>query len=526
MTRFRSPGSRPDTWWRFGIAALSVAIVVKHFAPTIADPDLWGHVLFGQLAGAAGWIPRFDPYSYLSAGHEWINHEWLAEHVFAVVFETAGSPGLVGLKLTVAVTIVALLLWHVRERGLDLLRGAVLVIFLAIPLLVGLRTVRPHLFTYFLFAIMLLVLERSEGTRGRMLLLLPPLFALWVNFHGGVLAGLAVVGLWGGVRTLRALWSRYRSGPEPPPPNAWALIAVFLVSAAATLVNPYGMELLEFLVRTATVPRPFISEWQPLGLRSIWGGVWLVGVALATWVLVRSERRPRPEAFTVLIVLMLLPLTAVRHLPFTFLGIAILAAPSFASLWGTDRDSVGREGPAHPDRSARAGWIGAGLTVMAVVVFVRVGEDLSCITIEPDAGVEYPARATLWLQNSGVEANLINHFNHGEYLIWHLAPRIRVSMDGRRETVYPDSVYDAYMNFQRGSGEWDRYLSYGEPELAMLPTGIPAENLMEMHPDWRAIHEDSLVRVFAVRGSRAAEVLEATPVPEDVPADGEGLCFP
>jgi hypothetical protein len=32
----------------------------------------------------------------------------------------------------------------------------------------------------------------------------------------------------------------------------------------------------------------------------------------------------------------------------------------------------------------------------------------------------------------------VTPFNWGEYAIWHLAPRLRVSMDGRRETIYSD----------------------------------------------------------------------------------------
>lgn len=519
MTPRLSPSDRPDAWWTAGVVTVALAIVVKTFSPSIADPDLWGHVLFGQLAHAVGWIPRFDPYSYLSTPHGWINHEWLTEDVFARAFDAAGTAGLVGLKLAAAAAIAGTLIWHLSSRGLDVLRSAVLVLLLSIPLLLGLRTVRPHLFTYVFFALVIVVLDRSEDTDGRLFLLLPPIFVVWTNMHGGVLAGLGVVGLWAGLRLARSALSRLGRGPAPGGPAEWKWVAALIASAAATLVNPYGTELLEFLVTTATVPRPFITEWQPLGLRSERGVLWMGGAALTAWALLRSDRRPGPEALVVLIVLLLLPLTAVRHLALTFIGIPVLAAPAFAGLWGRDPED-------RAERPARSGWIGAGLAAVAVPVLATVGPDLRCIEINPELQVVYPARATAWLQESGVEADVITYFDYGEYALWHLGPRIRVGMDGRRETVYPDSVYDAYMRFQHGRDDWDRYLGMGSPDLAMLPAGIPADNLLELHPAWTVAYEDSLVRIHAARESgNVRERLESTPVPA-LPADGHGLCFP
>lgn len=519
MTPSPSPNTRPRAWWVAGIFAVTAATVVKTFSPTIADPDLWGHVLYGQLARAVGWIPRFDPYSYLTAGKDWVNHEWLTEHVFAVVFGAAGPTGLVALKVGAAVAIVGLMLWHLSDRGMETLRAAILVLLLSIPLLLGLRTVRPHLFTYLFFAIVVVVLARADGTRGRELLLLPPVIAVWTNMHGGVLAGLGVIGLWTGVRVARAVVAHRRSRPDPGPPSTGAWIAALAASSAATLATPYGVELVEFLVTTATVPRPYITEWQPMELRSERGLLWIGGVLLTGWAILRCDDRPSPEALAVLGVLVLLPLTAVRHLPLTFIGIPALAAPAFAGRFG----GGGRGSIAD---TKRAGWIGVGLCAVAVPVLLSADDDLECIEVNPDLQVVYPARAAAWLQDSGLEARLLTHFDYGQYLIWHLAPRMRVGMDGRRETAYPDSVYDAYIRFQHGRTEaWDDYPAMGSPDLALLPVGIPADNLLVLHPDWSVVYRDSLVRVHGRRGSPAAEAVTGTPV-SDVPPDGRELCFP
>ena len=60
------------------------------------DPDLWGHLRFGQAALASGHVIARDTYSYSVAGGLWRNHEWLTEIVMAVFYN---SLGVVGLKL-------------------------------------------------------------------------------------------------------------------------------------------------------------------------------------------------------------------------------------------------------------------------------------------------------------------------------------------------------------------------------------------------------------------------------------------
>jgi len=46
-----------------------------------------------RVGHAASWRNRArDPYSYLSAGQPWINHEWLAEVSFALAWRRPVRP--------------------------------------------------------------------------------------------------------------------------------------------------------------------------------------------------------------------------------------------------------------------------------------------------------------------------------------------------------------------------------------------------------------------------------------------------
>ena len=64
---------------------------------TTGDPDLWGHVRFGQDMLSQGTVRVADTYSF-TADRTWINHEWLAEVAMYLGWAVGGTPGLVALK--------------------------------------------------------------------------------------------------------------------------------------------------------------------------------------------------------------------------------------------------------------------------------------------------------------------------------------------------------------------------------------------------------------------------------------------
>jgi hypothetical protein len=414
------------------------------FNPTVADPDLWGHLRFGLDTLESRCVDRADTYSYLTAGQRWINHEWLAEVLFALAYSAGGALGLNLLRLALGFGTLAICYAWLCRRPLILL--------LALPAIhYGLVTVRPQLFTYLLFAVVLAALVAAEEGRWRRLWLLPPVFALWANLHGGFLAGLAVVLVWGAFHA--ADWRR--------------VVPVCLLCVLATLVNPYGVELWMFLLRTATVPRADIGEWQPLRLFSVAGGVYaLLLVISLVW------RRRSLALVAVFVALAVAPWVAVRHLPLFGLGVLMLAGrvevtPTFA--------------PAVP-------------LAMAVVLGIFGFRHLTTIRVDET----FPVAAVAKLKAGGASGNMVVPFDWGEYVIWHLGPRVKVSIDGRRETVYPDAVREADLRFRFGWKGWDKALEPADWALVMRQS--PADRLMRSKTGWTLVYEDAVAAVFAREG--------------------------
>jgi hypothetical protein len=429
-------------------------------------------------------IPSVDPYSSTAAGAMWIDHEWLAELLFALGWVTGGPAGLVALKIILAVGTAALCFLHLIRAGVPEERAwAILLMFVA--LLPPFMMVRPLLFTIPGFAITLIVLYRAEQGHLRSLWILPPLYALWANLHGGFLAGLGIIGIWTVARAMR--------GWRAAAPGALALMGVL----PAACLNPYGWHLLTFLLQTASVPRPEIIEWAPLRATSEYGIIYLVVLGLSVAGFIFSDLE-KPAAMTVLFgVTSILPFVATRHTPLAVVGAVVLAGPHI----GNALERLVRDSKAS---GTIPGWAPAlPLACMAVLAFAMFSRPVK-ISLPPD---QYPVNAVRALAAGEVEGNLIHRFDWGEYLIWHLGPKVKVMMDGRRETVFPDQIYRQYLQFQDGTGEWDRLVRDYPADVALLERDSVSANLFGLKTDWRKVYEDKVAVIFARSGTPVAERL-------------------
>ena len=510
-------------WQAFGVVSLILSLIAYVVSQTVTDPDLWGHVKFGQDIWRSGTVIQPDTYSYLTGDQPWINHEWLAEVIFAALFALGGAPALILFKTGMVLVTLGLIYWHLTHHGMSILRGGIVLTLVAPIFAVGTFVLRPQIFTYLLFLATLLVLDAADRGRSRWLWGLPPIFALWVNLHGGFLAGMAAVIVWASVRFLasfcravRTDWSVLRS--------EWALVGSVVAGALATLVNPYGPRILDFLVKPATLVRPDISEWQPTALASANGAVYLIPLALAVVGLLYTTRERRPAPLVLFLCVAILPLLAFRHGPLLAIGVPILAGKHIGSAW--DRWSPQVRSDHRTLRQTKAErWL-AALAMTGAAVFVWLSlPNFGCISTLRPVSQGFPAKAIAMLRDSGASGNMAVFFDWGEYAIWHLSPRIKVSIDGRRETVYSDKILAENWRFLTGVGDWDTLIGRQETHLALVPRDRPVFNLLKLSSAWVLVHEDSLGGLFARAGSAHIDRIRATNVGW-VPEDGNGMCFP
>jgi len=549
--------------FRASLICLVCGIVILGFSRTTADPDLWGHLRFGLDLLDTGRVIRPDPYSFLTSGVTWVNHEWLAEAALAVAWRTAGALGIILLKLIVTSATVGVLYWSLLRRGLTVF-GASTVLLVNVPLILPwLGAARPQMFTYLCFAITLAAIVEAEtaypltptlspragrgskegeeappapadeggrrrppgglpsipsprvrsGERvrergSRALWLLVPTFLFWANAHGGFLAGVGIVGLWIIARFIRTRSIR----------DVWLPLAVAIL---ATLVTPYAGQLWLFL-HTALTSRLEIVEWNPIEVISFEGLAHIVVLVPAVWGWFASRREKSPVLVFLFFVVVLLPFVARRHTPLFAMGLILLAgeheADAFSALFERQAMAAGTRRAPDP----RVMRVFAGMFVVtAIICVIASGRHYARIIVDRE---EYPIEAVQLLRASGVTGNVATNFNWGEYVLWHVGPGVKVSIDGRRETVYSEAVYAENQRFAFGYGKWDTLIERPGVDLALVPTQHwPVSNLLRLKPGWRPLYEDDRSAIFVRSGSQAEALLAKTPRPARAAAE---VAFP
>jgi hypothetical protein len=162
------------------------------------------------------------------------------------------------------------------------------------------------------------------------------------------------------------------------------IVCVAIAAIAAMLLNPYGIQLPFFLLRTATVPRPEIAEWQPIALMSAEGLVYVLLLGLSLTGLIFSRKQRRPILITLFACTALLPLIASRHMPLFGLTCAVLTAEHVADVWDRASPVLNVSG----NYSVQSLWFTAVSFFTALVVITVSLPNFQCIHMDgPKNGV-------------------------------------------------------------------------------------------------------------------------------------------
>ena len=458
-----------------------------------SDPDLWGHLRYGQDWLATRTLPSSDVYSFTS-DRPWINHEWLTEAIFAFAYRAGGTIALAILNAAIVLAALAIARWSARRAGMAgwRLEGLTAIVF-AFGVAPLTQTLRPQALSSLLFVVLLALVREVDRGRHRMALALPFLFLAWANLHGAwVMAG-GVLAIWTFVKAAQTSSSRVRL----------ALVGAGAASAAATLVNPYGIELWRFLFETIRFERGDIVEWGSLISTPIMFLPWTATVAIALVALTRSRRQHLPY-LAVCLFLSVASFRVIRLVPFFSLSVFLLLGPLLA------RDSA----PVRAPIDVR-GWAGALIIWMICVGSSTLGAArVGCLQTRGSFVID--ERAASFLRENQATGRLVVWFDWGEYVSWHFGQALKVSIDGRRETVYSAAMLQAHNAFFRNQPGARQFLERLSPDYVWLPRTVPVSAAITGW-GWAPIFETETSTVWA-RGHLHSDRRQPPPVTSS--------CFP
>ena len=494
------------TLTRFALPVCALFIVLTFVTLTRADADLWGHVRFGadMIESAAIHVP--ETYSFTS-DKPWINHEWLAEIVMATAYRAFGSAGLVLLKVLVVALSLACV-WRIVMVDGASMRPALMLTILALGgILPRAQQVRPQLFSVLCFSVLVLLLRRAEkqpAARG----LAAPLMVLWTNSHGGWVVGCGTLILWCAART----WTMGQEGSRRGAAMLWAAC---IASVAATLINPYGAGLWRFIASTVGLSRRFIPEWGPVTGNLTTMGVWLLFCFLVIIAVKRAAIMPPLHRLVVPVFWGLAAFKVSRLDAFFALSAIGLLAPELIRALDRRR---GERVTRQPSWRAQAA-AGAVAVATLALTLPQLGKNLFCIDVHASSSIP-EADAIEFVRSRQLTGRMVTFFDWGQYAIWYKPGDLRVSMDGRRETVYSDRSVDLHLDMYLAMGQGLEYLETLRADYVWVPRELPLVKTLSASPAWTTMYRGGRSIIFA----RAGLLPPGTPVQEG--AAVQCRCFP
>jgi len=424
--------------------------------------DFWHHLARGREIVQDGKLLDHDVFTFTVPGRAFQDVNWLSQVVYFKLFQWGG----LDLVRAVNAALVAISLgWLVllcRRKSGSLGIAAAVGIFTFFGLWQVL-TIRPQTFSLLLFVLVYDLLDRAES-RPALLLLIPLLVGLWANLHGAFPAGIMLVGCF----LLAAAWQAWRVGQSLFCRPVLRLGACLAGSALATLGNPYGWRIYQYVGLTSnTAAARRIDEWVPPSLDLWIGRAFLVSllVTFALFAINWYKHGRRPSARELILFGCFLPLAcgSVRMVAWWLLICAPIMAVKIA-----DRLSEMRSRPADkPAWDAAAAFAVLVLFVAFSMPGLAAWNPLLKIRQSTTRTEDVLERVHARMADHIPAGRIFSRFEWGEYLAWSFAPAHKIFMDGRIE-IYPDEVWNAYASVTRGLPEWQAILDqYGVTALVL-----------------------------------------------------------
>ncbi len=513
---------------------IGLTCIVVFAAPLMVltgDGDLASHIRMGERILATGGVPDTYAPTYTMAGEPFLGHAWGGEVVLALAHGAGGLAGvlvLCGIVIGLVFTLQFRLL--VREGAHTYMALAATAIGAAGSALHWLG--RSHLFTWYLAAALLLLLE-TPRTKAWWL---APLFVVWVNLHGGFFFGLMLIGLYLAAAVLEA-WTgeggstgevgaapggvRGRLAAVRADPQVRRTATFLLVAALATLVNPSGplhhVEVLGLLGNADIIDR--INEFESPDFHWSFTTPFLL-VLLGTLFAAAATRRRMPLRWILVVVACTYyALYSVRNIAL-FMVVAwplvviwlVRAYPRLRSLVRTSALTVRKaaEGPT---------WISFAFALALALAAANEGRVGRAQVVVNGFSPEYfPIESVRAARAAGLEGPLFNEMIWGGYIVYSW-PEQPVYIDG---LLYTPDLLDEYLEIGNARPGWRRALEERGIRLVLVPPDSPLAEHLVGEPGWALWRCDGTAAVIA-RGRPGAAGDEAREEMARCEEEGEEL---
>lgn len=465
--------------------ALALFSIFLACLSTNYDYDLFARLIVGERFVEQGILPFKDFLSYTPT-HPWYDHEWGSGVIFYLILKHFKAGGLLFLH---AIMLFSTSIFIIKTQRLKKHAYPTSLLFMWIFLMFYMRLnpsiIRCQFFSFLFFSIFLYILEATRIKKcTKLIWLLPLITIIWNNLHGGVVSGLGLIGIYFiGAILEKKQWKTY-------------LIVLFL-STGMLIINPYGVNYLEFLFSATTKTRTYITEWWPFYARRhityytpsvIYG---LFGI-FATIKQTMDTKKNDYTKFIILISTLYLGAAHVKLLSLTIITVAALCYNDIVYLL----------------RHFKKFFCKIEKCIYPAIFALSLLIPLFSPLVPRCDFTTFPLYEIEFLKINNIKGNIVTPFGLGSYTTYKLYPDNLVYMDGRYEEVYDDYIFNTLKDFELVNKNWKDILTKYPTDILMPIKNNKIYNTLKNDKDWVLIFDGRLCGIFVKKENVKFSYLE------------------
>lgn len=430
------------------------------------DTDLFWHLNAGKVMVNQQSVLITDSFSFTKINENWINHSWLSQILFYLIYKISGYAGI--MILVAIVTTATMLLIYRSMVGNSILKAFLIIFAVLISAVVW--SPRPQIFSLLCFAFLYQLITKYDKTNNKkFLFFIGFLFLIWSNLHAGFSLGILFLFLFILGKIIDLIVNYDKNSKEKN--KIKFLIILLAVSIIIVCINPNGFNTWKVQFDTVSIStlQNQIDEWASPDFHKIeqqpflW--IWLIFVL---FISVTTYKYRFQE---------ILPILAYGGLGFlakrNYALFAIVIFPElskiivtffeneirnsyFARNWKFSIEKMNVIPKPIIQKVINYCFIGLiGFAIMTKIIYL--GNELVLKTYEKKL---YPAEAIGFLESNSIpDGNLLNSYSWGGYINWK-NPNIHVFVDGRTDLFGDEVLGDWIKLVNSESGFQDLLLKY------------------------------------------------------------------
>lgn len=488
----------PKTYWFLPsisdvIFVIVLAIILSGKGNLLGDADTGYHIRAGEYIIGNLKVPDHDIFSHISPPVKWTAHEWLSEVIFALIHRVSGLTGIVAGASILIASIYALLFKFLRSSGINILVAAFVV-----ALATGTSTIhwlaRPHIFSLLLTLIWYMVLDTYQLKKKNYLYLLPLSMLLWVNLHGGFIAGFMLLAVYITGNLFKAIFVKKER--QEASGRLKTLLLFSILCLPASLLNPKGYDILLFPFRLTS--NKFIMDHVNEFLSPNFHADLRFEYMLLLMIIVFGVSVLRLSAIETMLVLLFthMSLFSARYIPLYAIILTPVIGRRIDGIIDTLREKrLIKRFLAISDRAAATdlktkGYLWSVVASAIVISLVFTGK------------VEYgfdkkklPVDAVRFMKKEKITGNMFNNDEFGDYIIYAAWPQYKVFMDGRSD-MYGTERMKEYFKVIGIKNGWERVFEKYGINWVVYNADSPLTNFLLESKDWRLVYADKVANIF------------------------------